>query len=176
MEDTLKYQTVSDKRLQMGWSLGVVLLLVILFLIGHMLTSNDQGADHLVVYAYSVEEEVFTQGIFPAFEQAWEAETKEDLSIEGVFGPSGTLAGQINLGSPAEIAIFSNLNQVKWLQLGDLISTDTRPVIIGISPIVIVTRPGNPHHLESIGDLSAPEYPVEEDTETFDRPFKPGRR
>lgn len=156
MEDTLKYQIASDRRLRLGWKLGAVLLLVILFLVGRALIPDDQGPDHLVVYAFSAEEEVFTQGIFPAFEQTWESETKVDLTIEGVFGPSGTLAGQINLGAPAEIAIFSNLNQVTWLQLGEMVGLDTQPVVIGISPIVIVTRPGNPHHLENIADLSAP--------------------
>ena len=120
-----------------------------------MLTPNGQGADTLVVYAYSAEEEAFSQGIFPAFEQVWEAKTKDDLTIEGLFGPSGTLAGQINLGAPAEIAVFSNLNQINWLQMGKLISPNNRPVVIGTSPIVIVIRPGNPHHLENIADLSA---------------------
>jgi len=156
MEDTLKYQTVVDIRLQTGWSLGVILLLVILFLFGHFLTSNSSGDSHLVIYAYSAEEEAFTQGIFPAFEHAWEARTKDELNIEGVFGPSGALAGQINLGAPAKIAIFSNLNQVNWLQIGDLISSHSQPVVIGTSPIVIVTRPGNPYHLETIADLSTP--------------------
>ena len=34
MEDTLKYRTALDRRLQLGWKLGAVLLLVILFLVG----------------------------------------------------------------------------------------------------------------------------------------------
>jgi len=156
MEDTLKYQTIFEKRQQFGWKLGAALLLVSVFFIGRVLLSNGREPIHLTVFAFSAEEEVLTEGIFPAFEQAWKAETKVDLTIEGVFGPSGTLAGQINLGAPVDIAIFSNLNQVNWLQLGDLVSSDARMVVIGTSPIVIVTRPGNPYNLEKLADLSIP--------------------
>jgi len=156
MEDTLKYRAIYERRLQFGRMLGAGLLLVILLLFGRVLMPNEQEPIHLVVYAFSAEEEALTQGIFPAFELAWEAETKRDLSIEGVFGPSGSLAGQINLGAPADIAIFSNLNQVNWLQLGDLVRPDAQTVVIGASPIVIVTRPGNPHNLENLADLSTP--------------------
>ena len=156
MQETLKVQPLFERRWQLGWKIGSAVLLVLLFFMGWSFLPKDQGPDHLVVYAFSAEEEVFTQGIFPAFERMWEAETQVDLTIEGVFGPSGTLAGQINLGAPAEIAIFSNLDQVNWLQLGDLVEADAQPVVIGTSPIVIVTRAGNPQNLHIIADLAAP--------------------
>jgi len=111
----------------------------------------------LIVYAFSTQEEVFTQGIFPAFEQSWESTTDTDLIIKGVFGPSGTLAGQINLGAPADVAIFSNENHINWLKIGHLIEDDVQPLFFGTSPVVIVTRPGNPAGIEDFSDLSQPD-------------------
>ncbi|MGB2955698.1 MAG: extracellular solute-binding protein [Anaerolineales bacterium] len=111
----------------------------------------------LIVYAFSTQEEVFTQGIFPAFEQSWESTADTDLIIKGVFGPSGTLAGQINLGAPADVAIFSNENHINWLKIGHLIEDDVQPLSFGTSPVVIVTRPGNPAGIEDFSDLSQPD-------------------
>jgi sulfate/thiosulfate transport system substrate-binding protein len=157
MENTLQEQTFIGRiRHQGWWLLAAGVLLLSLFIAGRALWPADRQPARLVVYAFSAEEEVFTQGIFPAFEQTWEAETGADLTIEGVFGPSGTLAGQIHLGAPADVAVLSNLNQVNWLQLGKMIDSDTQAVVIGASPIVIVTRPGNPYNLETLADLSAP--------------------
>jgi sulfate transport system substrate-binding protein len=122
-----------------------------------MLLANASDPVRLVVYGFSTQEEVFTQVIFPAFEQAWEAETGRDLTIEGVFGPSGTLAGQINLGAPADVAMFSNAQHVNWLKVGRVVRVDTEPVTIGHTPMVIVTRPGNPHGIAGFTDLAKPD-------------------
>lgn len=108
----------------------------------------------LVVYGFSTQEEVFNQSIFPAFEAIWQAKTGRDLMIEGVFGPSGTLANQIILGGPADVAIFSNDQHVTWLQVGRQVEQDTRAEIIGCTPMVIGTRPGNPAGIQDFADLS----------------------
>jgi ABC-type sulfate transport system substrate-binding protein len=56
------------------------------------------------VYGFSTQEEVLTQNIFPAFERSWEAKTRRALVIiQRDFGPSGVLASQIMLGSPADV-------------------------------------------------------------------------
>lgn len=111
---------------------------------------------HLVVYAFSTQEEVLTQGIFPAFEKAWEGETGKDVVIEGVFGPSGAIAGQIALGAPADIAIFSNQRCVDWLKLSKCVKEDTMEVLISSSPLVILTRQGNPKDIADYKDLAKP--------------------
>jgi ABC-type sulfate transport system substrate-binding protein len=107
----------------------------------------------LVVYAFSTQEEVLTQTIFPAFEQAWEDETGLELSIEGVFGPSATLAGQIVLGAPADVALLSNAQHVTYLKVGRLVGPETQPAIVGYTPMVIVTRRGNPAGIAEFADL-----------------------
>jgi sulfate transport system substrate-binding protein len=107
----------------------------------------------LVVYAFSTQEEVLTQDIFPVFEQIWEAETGRDLTLEAVFGPSGTLAGQIILGAPADVVLLSNEQHLNWLKVGRRVRWEAVPVVFGYTPMVIVTRPGNPAQVASFSDL-----------------------
>jgi sulfate transport system substrate-binding protein len=123
---------------------------------GRIIMANTPEKARLVVYAFSTQEEVLTQSIFPAFEQAWEAETGCDLTIQGVFGPSGTLAGQINLGAPAHVALFSNAQHVTHLKIGRRVQPDSRPVVFGHTAMVIVTRPGNPANIAGFSDLAQP--------------------
>jgi len=138
------------------WALFGFLLLSMAYYLGPVIADNLSAPQRLVVYAFSTQEEVFSQGIFPAFERFWESETGNDLIIEGVFGPSGTLAGQINLGAPADIAVFSNANHVNWLKIGRQVGQHVEPIMIGATPIVIVTRPGNPKGIAEWADLAQP--------------------
>jgi len=91
--------------------------------------------------------------VFPAFEKAWEAENGRDLTIEGVFGPSGTLAGQINLGAPADVALFSSAQHVNWLKVGRRVQRNRQPDQFGCTPMIIVARPGNPSRIGDFADL-----------------------
>ena len=63
-----------------------------------------------MVYAFSTQEEVLSQRVFPVFERRWETETGRELTIEAVFGPSGTLARQIVLGAPADVPSLATNN------------------------------------------------------------------
>ncbi len=137
-------------------SLVVLILILALFIGGRTILANDEVPIRLLVYAFSTQEEVFSKGILPAFEKAWEAQTGRELEIEAVFGPSGTLAGQINLGAPADVAIFSNAHHVNWLKFGRMVKKDTQPSVIGNTPMIIVTRPGNPHDISNYADLAQP--------------------
>jgi ABC-type sulfate transport system substrate-binding protein len=145
-----------DWRRLAVWSLGAAILIVVTFYGGQAIFSNTHGPVRLVVYAFSTQEEVLTQSIFPAFEQMWEAETGRDLTIEGVFGPSGTLAGQINLGAPADVALLSNEQHVNWLKVGRRVRRETQPAVVSCTPMVIVTRPGNPAGIADFSDLAQP--------------------
>jgi ABC-type sulfate transport system substrate-binding protein len=102
-----------DWRCLVSLGLGVGLLILVAFYGGRVICADADSPVRLVVYAFSTQEEVLTQIIFPAFEQIWESKTGCDLTIEGVFGPSGTLTGQINLGAPADVALLSNEQHVK---------------------------------------------------------------
>ena len=121
---------------------------------------RDRTPIRLIIYASSIQEEALSQGIFPAFEESWETETSHDLIIKGIFGPSEVLARQINTGAPADIAIFSHAHPVTSLKFGKLVDRDTQPTIIGCTPIVFVTRPGNPKKVSSFSDLSQPRLAI----------------
>jgi ABC-type sulfate transport system substrate-binding protein len=76
--------------------------------------------------------------------------------LEGVFGPSGTLAAQINLGAPADVSIFSHAQHVTHLQIGKRVLGQSEAVTVGCTPLVIVTRPGNPAGLSDLASLAQP--------------------
>jgi ABC-type sulfate transport system substrate-binding protein len=137
------------------WILGGVLLIAAVSYAWISLSAGRSPV-RLVVYALSTQQEVLTQGIFPAFEQEWEEQTGRELVLEGVFGPSGTLAGQINLGAPADLTLFSNAQHVTWLQIGRRVQKGTEPVMVGCTPMVILTRPGNPAGVAEFADLAQP--------------------
>jgi len=136
--------------------LFVVVFLVIFYYGRQAIIANSHPPIKLIVFAFSTQEEVLNKGILPAFEQAWESETGQELEMEAVFGPSASLAGQIDLGAPADIAIFSNIRHVRWLKISHMVRSKTQPVIIGYSPMVIVTRPGNPLQISEFADLIKP--------------------
>jgi sulfate transport system substrate-binding protein len=131
-------------------------LLVAVALYGRLILANNRRPLHLTVYAFSTQQEVLTQRILPEFERAWETKTGQDLIIEAMFGPSGTLAGQINLGAPADVALFSNAQHVEWLKFGEMVRRDTEPVVVGCSHMVIVTRQGNDAQISEFPDLAQP--------------------
>lgn len=147
---------VNWRRL-IGWSLAIAVLMIVALYGGRAIFADTKTPVRLVVYAFSTQEELLSQRILPAFEQSWEAETGRDLIIEGLFGPSGTLAGQINLGAPADVALFSNEQHVTWLKVGRRVAWDTKPVVVGWTPMVIVTRPGNPAGIATWSDLAKPD-------------------
>ena len=144
-----------DWRCRTGTAVGVTVLLAAI-VYGRFAWAKGPDSAHLVVYAFSTQEEALTQAIFPAFEQAWEAETGRELTIEGVFGPSATLAGQINLGAPADVALFSHAQHVTHLKVGHRVREDNQPVVISRSPMVIVTRPGTQPAITGFSDLARP--------------------
>ncbi|KPL06812.1 hypothetical protein AMJ86_07120 [bacterium SM23_57] len=139
-----------------NWFIGAIFLSIFVYLICSGINFNDNKPVRLIVYAYSTQEEVLTQGIFPIFEQIWEAETGKNLTIEGIFGPSGTLSAQITLGAPADVAIFSNQRHIDWLKLNKCVDKETEAILVASTPMVILTRPGNPAGILDYADLVQP--------------------
>lgn len=145
----------SDWRCRVGRMLGLAMLIAVV-IYGRIALSDSPTPLRLEVYAFSTQEELLTQNVFPAFEAAWEAETGQDLVITGVFGPSGTLAAQINLGAPADVALFSSAQHMTYLKVGRHVRVNNQPTVVSHTPMVIVTRPGNPHHITGFSDLAQP--------------------
>jgi sulfate transport system substrate-binding protein len=154
MQKTIPFVSRENWGHPLNWLIGSILTSLIIYCIWSGIHSNKTGPLKLVVYAFSTQEEVLTQGVFPAFEQFWEAQSGREIKVEGVYGPSGVLAGEINLGAPAHVALFSNLRHVNWLKLGKRLQPDAEPVMYASTSLVIVTRPGNPHDLSEFADLA----------------------
>jgi ABC-type sulfate transport system substrate-binding protein len=144
-----------DWRCRVGGALGLVLLIAVGVSV-RIARSGASAPVSLVVYAFSTQEEVMAQRILPAFEEAWEADTDQDLTLEGVYGPSGTLSGQINLGAPADVAVFSTVRHATHLRVGRRVHSESQPVVISHTPMVIVVRPGNPAGIAEYADLAQP--------------------
>jgi len=146
----------TSRHLQVTLILVTLFLIVLIYIGGQAIIAKRPAHVRLIVYAFSTQEEVLNQGILPAFKETWEAETGRELEIESIFGPSDTLAERINLGAPADIALFSNARHVRLFRIEKMIRKETQPSIIGYTPMVIVTRPGNPHDIFSYADLAQP--------------------
>lgn len=136
--------------------LGAIFLCTLIYFFWSGSPFNSDKHLRLVVYAFSTQEEVLTQGIFPAFEKTWEAEMGKDLTIDGVFGPSGELSIQITSGAPADVAIFSNQRHIDRLKFSKCVDRNTKQVMIASTPLVIITRPGNPANISDFADIRQP--------------------
>jgi sulfate/thiosulfate transport system substrate-binding protein len=132
--------------------LAVVAIFVALWAAQSLWLPDDPRA--LDVYAFSTVEELMTRRVFPEFAADWSARSGTDMGVRGVFGPSGTLAGQINLGAPADLAVLSHDAYVTSLKLGRRIRTEAEATVFCRSPMVIVTRAGNPAGLSAFEDLA----------------------
>lgn len=134
--------------------LGLLLLASMVYYVWPLSPGKTHSPVQLVIYAFSTQEEVFTQGIFPAFKDSWESINGTEIQLDGVFKSSGTLAGQINLGAPADVAVFSNANHINYLKISQVVKKDIQPLYIGASPVVIITRTGNPANIANFSDLN----------------------
>jgi ABC-type sulfate transport system substrate-binding protein len=146
---------------------AVLLVAVALFLV--LLTTGCEPAtlqyseavrQSIVVYGFSIEEEVMTDKIFPAFQNYWQEQTGQEVTFQSVFTGSEDLAEDIIDGAPADVAILSNEQHAVWLRINDLVETDWHAFphegIVSRSPLVIVVRPDNPLGIGDWADLACP--------------------
>jgi sulfate/thiosulfate-binding protein len=114
----------------------------------------------VVIYGFSILEEVITLGILPAFQASWRERTGEEVRFYTSFSGSGTVMNQIRFGAPADIAIFSHTLDAYRLQEAGLIKTDWSQFphsgIINRTPIIFIVRRGNPKEIGSFHDLRRP--------------------
>jgi sulfate transport system substrate-binding protein len=54
------------------------------------------------------------------------------------------------------VALLSNEQHVAWLKVGRQVRQETRPLVVSVTPMVIVTRPGNPAGITDFADLAQP--------------------
>lgn len=115
----------------------------------------------VIVYGFSILEEVMNQGVFPAFESAWKSETGEDVEFITSFSGSGTITNQMILGVPADVGILSlELDGLRLVEAGTLPGPTWRELpdqgILNRTPFIILVRPGNPKGIHDFADLTRP--------------------
>lgn len=114
----------------------------------------------IVVYGFSIGEEVMTEEIFPAFQDYWQEQTGQEVTFQSDFAGSENLTEAILDGAPADVAILSNEQHAVWLHINDLVETDWHAFphegIVSRSPLVIIIRPDNPLGIGDWADLTRP--------------------
>jgi len=114
----------------------------------------------IVVYGFSVEEEVMTEEVFPVFQDYWKGQKGQEVTLQSVFANSDEVTKEILDGASADVAILSNEQYAVWLRINDWVETDWHTLphqgIFSRSPIVIVVRPGNPLGIKDWADLARP--------------------
>jgi sulfate/thiosulfate transport system substrate-binding protein len=115
----------------------------------------------IVVYGFSILGEVMTKGIFPAFQQEWQARTGEHIEFVSSFSGSGTITNQIILGVPAEVGILSTELDAQRLVQQKVLSGPTWHELphggtLNFTPFVIITRKNNPKQIHDFADLARP--------------------
>ena len=112
------------------------------------------------VYSFSVEEEVMTEEVFPAFQDYWREQTGQEVTFQSVFASCEEITEAILDGASANVVILSNEQHAIWLRINDWVETDWQTFphqgVISRSPLVIVVRPGNPLGIRDWADLARP--------------------
>jgi sulfate transport system substrate-binding protein len=122
--------------------------------------SAEPPRQNIIVHGFSIEEEVFSEGIFPAFQSYWQKQTGQEVVFQSIFTGSEEITEAIIGGEHADVAILSNEQHAVWLHVNDLVETDWKTFpnegVVSRSPLVIVVRPGNPLGIKDWADLARP--------------------
>jgi sulfate transport system substrate-binding protein len=115
----------------------------------------------IIIYGFSILDEVMNDAILPAFQSEWETKTGERIEFITSFACSGTITNQIILGVPADIAILSTeLDAFRLVESGVLKDDSWRQLpyhgILNRTPFIILVRTGNPKNIHGFEDLSQP--------------------
>lgn len=136
------------------------LLLLVAYTSPIFLHGAGRSSPTLVIYGFSILEEVITSGILPAFQKQWQEETGEEVRFYTSFAGSGTVMNQIRFGAPADVALFSHTLDAYRLKEAGLIQHDwtVSPYrgIINRTPMILIVRSGNPKGLSSFQALRRP--------------------
>ena len=124
-------------------------------------SQKDNRPQTIVVYGFSILEPVITEDIFPAFQKEWFRKTGRRVELISSFAGSGTVANQLIMGVPAEIAILSTELDAQRLTKAGVVPRETwkelpHKGVINRTPFIIVTRPGNPKSIHDFSDLAGP--------------------
>ncbi|HWB67734.1 MAG TPA: sulfate ABC transporter substrate-binding protein [Mycobacteriales bacterium] len=118
--------------------------------------SGSGGSKTIKLVAYSTPQKAYEK-LFPTFTQT---AAGAGAKLAGSYGPSGTEAGKVIAGQPADVVEFSRSSDMDKLVAAGLVpaSWDANQYhgIVTDSVAVLVVRKGNPLHIHSWDDLIKP--------------------
>lgn len=147
-----------------GWAVFLCAMLFSVIGCGESSGHRNTSPDRLTLGAFSVTREVFHDGLIPAFQKKWLAQTGRTLEFEESYLASGALSRAIGGGFDADVALFSLDPDVEPLVRAGLVAKDWNAGPAGghvvRSLVVIGHRPGNPRQIHDWGDLTKPDVDV----------------
>jgi len=134
-------------------------LSLLLFTVWPLISGSDKSTRTIVVYGFSILDEVMNQGIFPAFSKEWEKSNGEKIEFISSFGGSGAITNQIIMGVPAEVAILSlELDAFRLSENNIIMEASWRNLpnkgVLNLTPFILLVRPGNPKKINDFNDLT----------------------
>ena len=79
---------------------AMILVVCVLVVASMGCGSDESQGNTIVLYGFSIMEEVTKDEIIPAFQEDWKARTGRDVRVITSFGSSGTVTNQIIFGRP----------------------------------------------------------------------------
>ena len=139
--------------------LSVVLLpILIVVLLAGGCRSGDGQARTLVLYGFSVMEDVMKDEIIPAFQRHWKERTGEEVRAVTSFAGSGSITNLIIFGAPAQVAMVATELDALSIKKAGMVTTPWRNFknegTYAYSVVSIVTRQGNPMNIWAFEDLA----------------------
>jgi sulfate/thiosulfate-binding protein len=146
------------------WNRAKLVLWVALVMVGASASgcggARDPNVDELTIGAYSVVQEVFQDGLIPAFQAHWQQKTGRSIKFEGSYVGSGAQARSIIAGFPADVTILSHEGDMDQLVNAKRVKSSWREApdkgMVTNSIVVIGHRPGNPKGIKNWPDLAKP--------------------
>ena len=86
-----------------------LLIVVTIFLLPALLSgcrSVDGQSRTIVLYGFSITEDVMKEEIIPAFQRDWKEKTGQEVRVLTSFAGSGTITNQIIFGATAQVAMI----------------------------------------------------------------------
>ena len=139
-------------------NLSRALLLSALVLLLSGCRSDEGEVKTIVLYGFSIMEDVMKDEIIPAFQRDWKERTGQEVRVITSFAGSGSITNLIIFGAPAQVAMVATELDAFNIKRAGLITTDWKSLrnegTYAYSVVSIVTRNGNPKGIHSFQDLA----------------------
>ncbi len=114
----------------------------------------------ITVYGFSVVGEALEKDIFPSFQADWKRKTGQHIEFGKSFAASEIITNLVVSGAKADIAIVAIDRNAARMRQDKATKSDWKWLpnngIVHTTPMVIMTRPGNPKKIRDFRDLAQP--------------------